>query len=306
MEDGQALGSISRINAALGVSVSNFFLSYVGTFLRPLEFFSLALFVVFAFVAVNMTSKLERLMLVTAWHLVLTTLFNFLLGKIESGSFIFAEQLSWSIIVLLAAEQLGERVSLPGESRLFLSSSKYIFADVVSTAISHVYTGGQLTFVSILVVVYFGVSRFSFSAVLRDALTLTLFDALGNVFLQTSSIWGVKIIIAILLSFHQSGKHTFLDHLKEYSRWEAALQLVALTKEFQTYAMSASVVFLYFLNLSRIDSGILLAFHDVTLIFLFEVLYEGGNKFVNLLFFGNTVLPFLFTLFVLAFAQFKK
>lgn len=303
MDGSKTLSSLSRINSAIGVSLSQSILLWTSSFLTPLEKISGAFAVGFGLVATHPVTFTGDMMRSSVLHLWMTVITNLLLRYVEGVSSSFFEHLSWSCIVILLAERIHVNGILGEGSSVFLNSTKYIFADVVSSAVTGVFEGGGLQTLIFLFFLNVAVVTSCPSAAIRSAISLMVFDSVGNILFRFSSFPVLKILVALCLSVPNFSPHSFLDHIMEYSRWEASKELSNISSYFGNYKFVVFVFLYVFVRFFHSAAHLRHAVEDIVVLSLFNVIFSQSNAILQFVFAGNLLLSYLFTLVMLSFSR---
>lgn len=300
MDRKKTLSSLSRINSAIGVSLSQSVLASTSSFLTPLEQIASALAFGFGLVATHPDTSTENAMRSSVLHLWMTVITNLLLTYVEGVSSSFFEHLSWSCIVVLLAERVHVHGLLGKGSSVFLTSTKYIFADVVSSAIGNGFLGGDLCtliFLSFLNIVSVTVCP---SEAIRGAITLMVFDSAGNILLSFSSFPVLKVLVALCVSACDISLNPLFDHIMEYSKWEASLELSDLSFAIGEYALVVFIFIPVFMRLVGAPLHFRNTVDDIVVLSFFNMVFAQSNVVLQYVFSGNVLLSYLFTLTLLS------
>jgi len=303
MDGGKTLSSISRINSAIGVSLSQSVLVWTSSFLNPLEQISGALAFGFGLVATHPENATENKMRSCVLHLWMTVITNLLLTYVEGVSSSFFEHLSWSCIVVLLAERVHVNGLLGEESSVFLTSTKYIFADVVSSAISNGFLLGVVQSLIVLSFLNAAVIIACPSEAIRSAISLMVFDSVGDMLFRFSSFPVLKLLVALCLSSFEFPINSFFDHIVEYSKWEAAKELSDLSLGIGKYALVVFIFFLAFMRLLRVSVHFRDTVDDIVVLSFFNMVLVQSNDILQFIFAGNLLISYLFTLTLLSMAS---
>lgn len=303
MDSQQIVSSLNRINSAIGVSWSNAIVALASHAVHGTERLSVALLAGVVVVSARPQSRLEREMRATVWHLWMTVIVNAVLAAARRGASSFLEQLTWSTIVLLAAEQF-HAIGIVGESaHTFLVSTKYLFAESLSSAYADMGIGDPLLAAAVLFMLYLATQVYSPSPTVSNAVGLMTFDALGDILLASAVFPVNKITLALALSLLGPRAGAFSDHLREYSRWEASREIIELSTGREYYAAMVCFVLLVAIERMRADRVLREAVHDIAMLAFFDLFLRQSTALIQHVFLSNVLVPFLFSLLALAVAR---
>lgn len=301
MDNQQIVNSLNRVNSALGVMWSNMIVSASGGFLRSVEKMSIAGLIAVVIAQASPRTTVETEMRNTAWHLWMTVITNALLSSARRMATSFVEKITWSSIVLLALESLKMHGVWAEDAQGFLTSTKYLFAETLSSAYNDLHgLSDPLLGAGSLLVLYVAMHRYCPSKTVNDAIGLMVFDALGNM-LTLSDIVGVsKLAIALALSVVPHSRGAIEEHIREYSRWEAAREIVVLGAGDVYHAIIVCMISIALLGCVGTDRQLRETVHDVATLAFFDMFFKGSNDLARYIFMSSMVMPFVFTLVLLA------
>lgn len=306
MDSQHILGSLNRINTALAVSWSNTIIANTSQAMHDTEPLSIALLVGIMVLSMRPQSRVEREMKNTTWHLWMTIVTNAMLNMVRQSTSSFLEQLTRSAIILMLVEQFHTVTKVLSESSLnFLHSTKYLFAESLSVAFSAIAFANPLLSSTLLLLMYQTSQVFSQSPTVRNSVALMVFDAMGDILLSKTGFAVNKITIAVVLSLLAPQSSPFSEHLREYSRWEAAQEVLALSAGREYHAILLCFMALLLVNHVQTSRLLREAVHDITAIAFFDLFFKEITAVAQKVFLNDAVIPFILSLFALALTRTK-
>jgi len=300
MDKEHILGSLDRITSALGVSWSNNIIALSNAQGDSAERAAVAVLIGVVVASWRTRGHIEGIMRSSVFHLWMVVILNaaFAAARVKFSSFI--EQLLWSAVILFAAESIHAVTALQSGAHSFVVSAKYLFAESLATEYESAHEHNPLVAACIVVLMYKAAQMFVRSAAVRGGVALMAFDTLGNIALAAPVFPINKITLALALALTCRENNEVTMHLREYSRWEGAQELLRIGKGHEYDLLLLGFLAIIFTSQLNTAKTLREAVHDMALLTFFELFFKEATSFIAHVFANNVFVAFIFSLFTLA------